>query len=70
MSYAIYKTTWMLLSKYFWSLSWENTATYGAIGPLWFGRGEEHIAQRAEGAEQHGSDHTGNFYPGSDRREA
>jgi hypothetical protein len=21
-------------------MSWENTATYGAIGPLWFGRGK------------------------------
>jgi hypothetical protein len=30
---------------------WENTATYGAIGPLWFDKGEEHIAQRAKGIE-------------------
>ena len=29
-------------------LSWQNTITYGAIGPLWFGEGEGHIAQRAE----------------------
>jgi hypothetical protein len=51
-------------------MSWENTATYGAIGPLWFDRGEGRIAQRAEGAGQRGSDHTGSFYPGSGRREA
>jgi hypothetical protein len=51
-------------------MSWENMATYGAIGPLWFGSGEGRIAQRAEGTEQHDSDHTGSFYPGSGRREA
>ena len=51
-------------------LSWDNTTTYGAIDPLWFGRGEEHIAQRAEGVEQHDSDHMGRFYPGSGHREA
>jgi hypothetical protein len=51
-------------------MSWENTATYGAISPLRFGRGEGCIAQRAEGAEQHGSDDTGSFYLGSGLREA
>jgi hypothetical protein len=42
-------------------VSWETTATYGAISPLWFGRGDEHIAQRAENVAQHDRDHTGNY---------
>jgi hypothetical protein len=31
-------------------LSWENTTTYGAIGPLWFGRGKDalHKERRAQ----------------------
>ena len=50
-------------------ISLENTTTYGAIGPFVVRRGEEHIAQRAEGAEQRDSDHTGSFYSGSGCRE-
>ena len=42
-------------------MSWETTATYGAICPLWFGRGDEPIAQIAESVAQHGKDHTGDF---------
>ena len=42
-------------------MSWENTATYWAIGPFWFGRGEDRLAQRAEGAEQRDNDHTCSF---------
>ena len=42
-------------------MSWETTATYGAMSPLWFGRGNEHVAQRAN---------IGQFYPGSGHREA
>ena len=45
-------------------------ATYGTIGPLWFGKGEEHIAERAVCVERHDSDVTRSFYPGSGRREA
>ena len=32
-------------------VSWQNTITYGAVGPLWFGKGEGHIAQIAETVE-------------------
>ena len=42
-------------------VSWFNMATYGAIGPLWFGKGEGRIAQRAETVEQCGSDDMGSF---------
>jgi len=38
-----------------------HTATYGAIGPLWFGKGDENIAQCAKGIEQRENDDTGNF---------
>jgi len=48
-------------------LSWRNTITYGAIGPLWFSKGEDHVAQRAEAMKQHGSGDTSGFYPGSGR---
>jgi len=51
-------------------MSWENTATYGAIGPLWFGKGEGRVAQRAETVEQHNNGDAGGFYLGSGRREA
>jgi hypothetical protein len=51
-------------------MSWYNTATYGTIGPLWFGKGEERVAQRAESVEQHISDDTSSFYPGLGRRKA
>ena len=51
-------------------MSWWIKITYGTIDPLWFGKGEERLAQRAEILEQHGSDDTGSFYPGSGRREA
>ena len=40
---------------------WETTATYGAISPLWFGMGDEHIAQRVKNVAQHDRDHTGSF---------
>ena len=43
------------------NMSRETTTTYGAMSPLWFGRGDEHVAQRAETVAQHGRDHTGNF---------
>ena len=42
-------------------LSWENMIIYGAISPLWFDKGEERVAQRAEGTEQRGSDDAGSF---------
>ena len=51
-------------------LSWRSTITYGAIGPLWFGKVEGCIAQRVEAIEHHGSGNTGRFYPGSGCNEA
>ena len=42
-------------------VSWETTDTYGAIDPLWFGRGGEHISQRAKSIAHHNRDHTGSF---------
>ena len=44
-------------------LSQETTATYGAISPLWFGKGEGHIAQRAETMEQHDRGDTDRILP-------
>ena len=48
-------------------MSWENTITYGAIGPLRFGKGEDHVAQRAEAMKQHDDSDASGFYPGSGR---
>ena len=51
-------------------MSWRNTVTYGANNPLWFGKGEGHVAQRAKAMEQHDRGDAGGFYPGSGRWEA
>jgi hypothetical protein len=48
-------------------MSWVDTITYGVVGPLWFGKGEDHVAQRAEAMKQHDGGDTGGFYPGSGR---
>ena len=46
---------------------WVDTITYGAIGPLWLGKGEDHVGQRAEAMKQHDSGDTGGFYLGLGR---
>ena len=51
-------------------LSWVDMVTYGATGPLWFGKGEDHVAKRAEAMKQHNDGDTGCFYPSSVHREA
>jgi hypothetical protein len=51
-------------------MSWETTATYGAKGPFMFGRGTEHVAQRAEERSVVRQRSHGQFYPGSGYREA
>ena len=43
------------------NMSWETTATNGAMSRLWFDRRDEHIEQRAENVAQRDRDHTGNF---------
>ena len=52
------------------SVSWGTAATYGAMRPLWFARGDELDAQRAENVAQHDRDLAGSFHPGLGRREA
>jgi hypothetical protein len=51
-------------------MSWETTATYGAMIPFWFGGGMGTLHKERRSITQHGKDHTGNLYPGSGRREA
>ena len=51
-------------------MSWETTATYGAMSLFWFGGEMDTLHKEQIGVTQHGRDHTDSFYLGSGRCKA